>query len=1090
VSIARNRKLLSRLVAACCLFVYSLLVGLLCSLPRVAMAQGTTASLTGAIVDPTGALVPDAQVTIRNVDTNAVRVVQSAANGNYIAPQLSPGHYILDVEKAGFQSYEQRAITLTIGQTAEIDVTLQVGSESQKVTVTAGAPIIQTQDSSVGSLVDAATIVNTPLNGRLSIIGLIALAPGVQGAGSQDQIPVFGVTPSVGTGSRNSYGGVGFTLDGAVNTNGGIQRGEGEVPPLDGLAEFRVISSGVPAEFAQPTQITVVTKGGANALHGMLLEFNRVAATSAKNYFAGALPKPKYIRNEFGGNVSGPVYIPKLYDGRNRSFFFFNYEAYRLRQAASVNSQQPTPLERSGNFSEAGTIVDPLTGLPFANNTIPNSRLSTVDLKLQQVLFPLPTTSGIGTNTYELVPYESNATRYAVRMDHQVSEKDQLRGTMMTAFYGPNPSPGASSKAGGMAGIGEHNVNSIIGWTHIFSPSLLLDTTASYLHLTIFRTPQNYNVSFESIIPGLAPQLIEGAPNISIKNITGVGEAGSKNLDQTYQLQSTITKSTARHLIKAGVSFLYDNFWQVNAQSPQRGSYSFTGQYSGVGYADFLLGYPAGVQNPVPAAFVQRNISYQSAAFIQDDWKATQRMTINAGLRYDLQWFASSPYGNASLYIPSLQRVVVFGTRYPSATDKIPAIPQYLSLPISLSSQVGLPNDVFQYLGQDKNNVSPRLGFAYQVTPRTVLRGAFGIFYNFIPSAYIGNAFANVPFAAVQTFSQPAGPPSITMDAPFASTGAFNSNPSVYAQHKTVNPYTEAYNLTAEQDLGGGFALRMSYVGQHTLKQNNYGASNVLPDINLPSLAAGPVQPRRPVQPFSTISLAMAPIFSTNMNSIQVGLHKQYTSGVTLNAEYQFTHVLGTETFQNPATLNDSYGNVGGITPQVLQVSYSLPLPVGKGRRFLGAVSAPVDAIVGGWQLSGISAFQTGQPFSVNSVTGVQGSANSRADRVPGVPLYPSNKTKTQWFNAAAFRAPANFTYGNSAYNLLRGPGYQNWDMSLSKTTKFDRGNLQLRADAFNVFNHPNFGTPNATITNANVGTVTSQSGASRTMELGAKLFF
>jgi hypothetical protein len=261
------------------------------------------------------------------------------------------------------------------------------------------------------------------------------------------------------------------------------------------------------------------------------------------------------------------------------------------------------------------------------------------------------------------------------------------------------------------------------------------------------------------------------------------------------------------------------------------------------------------------------------------------------------------------------------------------------------------------------------------------------------------------------------------------------------------------------RDPGNPDIVREAYVGQHTLKQNNYGASNVLPDINLPSLAAGPVQPRRSVQPFSTISLAMAPVFSTNMNSIQVGLHKQCTSGVTLNAEYQFTHVLGTETFQNPATLNDSYGNIGGISPQVLQVSYSLPLPVGKGRRFLGTVSEPVSAIVRGWQLSGISVFQTSQPFSVNSVNSVQGSANSRADRAPGVPLYPSNKTKTQWFNAAAFRAPANFTYGNSAYNLLRGPGYQNWDMSLSKATKFDRVNLQLRVDAFNVFNHPDFGT-------------------------------
>ena len=216
---------------------------------------------------------------------------------------------------------------------------MQVGSQAQRVTVTSSAPVIQTEDSSVGSVIDSATIVNTPLNGRLSVMGLVALAPGVQNAGAQDQIPVFGVTPSIGTGSRNSYGGVGYTLDGAVNMEVTLERGEGEVPPLDGLAEFKVLTSAAPAEFNQPSQVVVVSKGGANQIHGMLLEFNRVAATAAKSYFAGALPKPKYIRNEFGGNFSGPIFIPKLYDGRNRSFFFFNYEGFRLSQATNVNSQ-------------------------------------------------------------------------------------------------------------------------------------------------------------------------------------------------------------------------------------------------------------------------------------------------------------------------------------------------------------------------------------------------------------------------------------------------------------------------------------------------------------------------------------------------------------------------------------------------------------------------------------------------------------------------------------------------------------------------------------------------------------------------------
>jgi Carboxypeptidase regulatory-like domain/TonB dependent receptor len=1069
------------------------------------MAQtGTTARVTGTVTDQSGAVLPGATVIIRDADTNATRSITTAENGDYALTQLTPGKYNLTVDKQGFGSYQQNDIVLVIGQVAEINVQMQVGSQAQKVTVTSSAPVIQTEDSSVGSVIDSQTIVNTPLNGRLGIMGLMALAPGVQGAGAQDQIPVYGVTPSIGTGSRNSYGGVGYTLDGAVNMEVTLERGEGEVPPLDGLAEFKLLTSAAPAEFNQPSQVVVVTKGGTNQVHGMLLEFNRVAATAAKSYFAGALPKPQYIRNEYGGNFSGPIFIPRLYNGKNRSFFFFNYEGFRLIQASNVNSQEPTQAERSGNFAGVGTILDPLTGQPFANNQIPAARINQVDVALQNLLFPLPTAPGTGTNAFELVPYVSTATRVSFRIDHKINDSNQIRGTFLRAFYGPNPSVGASSKFGGMEGIGEHNTNSIVGWTHIFSPTLLTDTTASYLHIPVYRTPQNYNVPFSSIIPGLGTELIEGAPQLTIKNITSVTEAGSKDLIYDVQLSSSVTKVLATHTLKAGFSVLYDNHWNDGAVSPQRGSYTFTGQYSGVGYADFLLGYPSTVSKPTPNNFITRNISAQYGFYVQDDWKATPRLTFNAGLRYDLQWFRPSPYGNASLYVPSLQKVVVFGGGYPPSTSPIQAIPAFLSLPIELAAQAGLPNNVWSYLGQDTNNVGPRLGFAYQLQPNTVVRGAFGIYYNLLPASYFQNYAGNIPFEGSETFSQPAGPPSITMNAPFAATGAFTANPSVNTQHSTVTPYTEAYNLAIEHQFPGAISLRIGYVGQNNRKQNNSsGNGNTAPDINLPSLAPGPVQPRRFVQPWSTISLYDDPIFHSSLNSAQVGVHKQYRSGFMLNAEYQYTRVLGTENFQNPLNVGDSYGNVGGITPHVLVVSYSYLLPFGKGQLLFSDADNLVNKLIGGWQLSGITSFQSGQPFSVTYTSSLQGSVNSsfcaapycgRANLVPGVPLYPAKKSLAEWFNPAAFTAPPNYTYGTSGYNMLWGPRYQDWDMSLEKTTVWrERINLQLRMDAFNVFNHPNFAVPNAAISNpANVGAITGvASGAeNRTVEFAAKLSF
>jgi hypothetical protein len=330
------------------------------------------------------------------------------------------------------------------------------------------------------------------------------------------------------------------------------------------------------------------------------------------------------------------------------------------------------------------------------------------------------------------------------------------------------------------------------------------------------------------------------------------------------------------------------------------------------------------------------------------------------------------------------------------------------------------------------------------------------------------------------------------MNNPFPGTGAVPANPVVNVESKPVTPYTLQWNYTIERELPKQIALRVSYVGQRNLKENNFhGSGTVFPDLNAVVPAPGNPQTRRPIQPFSTINYETAPIFQSTTNSLQAGVQKRYSAGLLINAQYQWVRALGTENFMNPMNWNDSRGNLGGIRTNVLELSYSYELPIGKGKPLLGNLRGVGNVLASGWVLSGISAFLSGSPFSVSYTAKVQGSVSGRANVVAGTNLYPPNQTIAQWFNPAAFVQPPDFTYGTSGYNMLWGPGQQNWDVSLAKNSKLtERTNLQLRIDAFSVFNHPQFSNPNSNISNpTTAGTITS-AGGNRTVQLGAKLQF
>nr|WP_158794921.1 TonB-dependent receptor [Granulicella sp. L60] len=1082
------------------LFILTLLWG-----PSL-FGQGITGSITGTVTDASGASVAGATVMVRQIDTNAIHTVVSSDVGSYTVPQLPPGGYSVRVDKPGFEAFQKDNFTLAIDQVAKIDAQLTIGSDQQTVNVTGEDPVIQTETSSVGLVVDSATIQNTPLNGHVSILGLINLVPGVQDVAAQDQVPVRGVTLAFGTNQRNSYGDVGFTLDGVTNEEVELQRGEGEVPPLDALAEFKVITQGAAAEFNQPNQVIIVSASGGNALHGEGLEFNRSRGTGAKPYFFGAASaapvRPPYQRNEYGGNLSGPIYIPHLYNGKDRSFFFASYEGFHLTQSNPLTSTQPTTAERNGDFScfLAGgscatasapntVIVNPLTGKPFPGNKI-NVPFNPVDVQLQNLLLPQSTTQTTGVNTFELVPHTTEVTRFNLRLDHKLSDRDQIRGTWLRAYYGPfadvATQGSGSSLAGGVARDGEHNDIFVAGWTHTFSPTLLLDSYVSYLHLPLYRDAQNYKTDFSAIIPGLGTQLLEGAPSLTITNITAFSEAGSKNLEQTYQGNTAMTKVLPRHTIKAGVSYLYNDSWQDSSQS--HGAFTFTGRYSGIAYADFLLGYPNTTANATPHDYVVRFNTSQYGFYIQDDWKPVPKLTINYGIRYDLQRFHDNPYGTESLFVPSIGKVVVFAKAYPAGSNAV-YIPDTV-----LAPAVGLPTSMFAYLGQPTTNIAPRFGFAYQLQPKTVIRGAVGQYYNLLPSSYVDGGFSNLPFVSSLSYTNSTSP-TLTMNDPFAANPSVAANPTTIAQHKPITPYTEQYNLALEQQLPDSIDLRIGYVGQRTIHQNNHGGTgNTEPDINYAAPGMTVEQSRRPFQPFSTITDAFDPLYHTTANSLQVGLHKQYRHGLMVNAEYQWIRVLGIENHQDPTKIGDSYGPISSITPQTLEVSYAYELPFGHDKMLLGSVGAFTNKLISGWQLAGLTSFQTGQPFSVTyTAPGSQVyGATGRADRVPGVPIYPSHKTNAEWFNPAAFAAPAPYVFGNSGYDMLRGPNYQNWDMNLEKNTAIgERYKLQLRGEVFNIANHPNFGVPSSAITNpASFGVVSSVVNESRTIEFAAKFNF
>jgi hypothetical protein len=1038
----------------------------------LAEAQGTRGIIVGRVTDPAAAIVPGGKVTLLNERTGISSETTTGAQGDYTFTNVEPGVYRLSVAASGFKTGVVSGINVFVDQTVRVDVKLDVGDVATQIEVEATLPVVQSETSSVGHVVDGKQVASLPLNGRTGILGLMVLTPGVQKAT---------INPMVAGGAW--FGAANMTVDGAANVDVGNERILPLAPSLESIGEFKVIANGGSAEFGRGgSQIVVVSKSGTNEFHGSLFAFNRNRALSSKHVFATHLPKPPFNRNEFGGSLGGPIV-------RNKLFFFGNYEGLTRRVSTTTVHAMPTVALKSGNFSGLPAIRDPFTGTPFPNNQIPADRISAVSRELLAFTSdpngPGTGAAGLGNNFTVNVPTRESYDRVTTRVDAQLTSNDKLTGRFYLADNGPFISGvgTGTDKFGNWGGFGTATKNAVASYTRVLAPTILNEIRFGFMHVNYYRQPQNFDFDPSTIISGLISPVegLGGLPTVNIVGFRGFfDQPGSGDRQRSYEIIDTLNWVRGAHTLKAGFEFQRASSFNFQNPPPIRGTFNFDGRYAGHPFADFLLGVSSGTGR------VSKNVEAEPAnsryaTFVQDDWNALPNLTLNLGLRYEYAGLFKNSRGDMANFYPDLGQVVVLqGTPDPRLTAV---------LPIVEGSSVNL--DASNFINKDRNNFAPRLGFAYRPfgTTRFVVRGSYGIYYNVI-GAYGGNfqLALNPPFLVAETFEPAPGTvPSLTFERPFPGVGNIPASPGLNAiSGNRRNPYHQQWNFTLEHEIVANTAVRVSYVG------NKGTHLERLFNLNDPPPAPGAVQPRRPYQPFGPITY-----YESGRDSIvhqgQLGILRRFSSGFAFQLEYQFTRALGEQIHVLPPMDNRNTrldrGNLDTIRRHFTALNYIYDLPFGRGRRFGSSVSGFAGKLIEGWQIAGISTFGSGEPYSVTFTSTTLGWPSSRADIV-GNPE-PGNRSISQWFNPAAFAVPAPFNYGNSARNMLFGPGFFSWDAALFKHTRItERVYLEFRAESFNVLNHPNFGLPASNISvPATVGRITSATDP-RDIQFGLRLVF
>jgi hypothetical protein len=1053
---------------------------------RPLAAQTTFGAITGTVRDSAGAVVPGATIEVTHVSSNYKYTTQSNESGNYTLPQLREGDYLLRASAKGYQAYLAKGILLAARDELRHDITLQLGAIESTVEVVAGANLIETDTPRIGDSKTADQLKSLPLNTR-SLYSFLALSPGVVSAGGGEAFRRF-------AGSRRNQSDQ--TIDGISVSTG--QDGT-QITPLvqfiESFQEVRVDMSNNSADTGSVGQVTLISKSGTNQLHGSLFDYYSTPFFRARDPFAPE--RPAGVRHNPGGSVGGPILIPKLYNGRDKSFFFFSFETSRGSNVLQLlNPTVPLPVWRNGDFSGLAAIRNPFNNnQPFAGNRIPDNLINPVAKKIQERFWPLPNfpanpTTLVANNYREQKSraFDPN-TYWTTRIDHRFTEKAFVFGrytwnrSFNRAFEANLPTIGQLDRV-------RDTRATTVAFTYSIRPTLVSE---SRWGLSFSDDPRQGPLRGREFVDslglvGLVSDLpdINGVPNISFSGLgittitqTAVRRPGFKNF--TNQWQEHLNWYHGRHSLKGG--FQVGRYQSQDGQQNNNlfGNLSFSNRYTGHPYADFLLGLPSTVQRAFPGLLTDRR-RWGYEFFATDDFKITPRLTLNLGGRYELHPYWYEANGLFAVFDIDRSKIIVPNGSLSKVSPLLPR--SYVD--VIEAKDASLPGK--SLVRTDRNNFAPRVGFAYRPWGNdTVIRGGFGFFYDSVPRAL---GAAGVPYVINEpSYTNPANNPTVILPRVFPATGV--AGPTTVTLPQAVNPnlrvpYSEQYNLTVEhQRWNTGF--RLSYIGTNT-RQGDYtfNINQPVADTRLY------VQKPRRFPNYPAIS------YRTNgaghqYHALAIEAERRLVKGLAYQASWTWAkdiEDLNGFLFEAPENAYDRLrerGNALDIPRHRVTGNVIYELPVGQQRRFLSGVNRAVDAVIGGWEYTMIFSYYSGQFLTplwtgpdptgtafTSSTTPANLTIRPNILRNPNLPA--SQRTIDRWFDPTAFAAPTAGSFGTSAKGVIVGPGSTVFHAGLAKQFRFtDRTRLRVELTATNLFNHPNFANPALNIsTAAMVGRISS----------------
>lgn len=1070
-----------------------------------AAAQVGAGAITGMVADQAGAAVPGAVITVTSTATGRVRVAQTNAEGRYAAPALAPGLYDLTVELSGFRTLTRTGVRVSTGETIPLDLELAVGAMSEVVTVAADASLLRSEGANLGQVIDNAKIAALPLNGR-NFISLAGLVAGVA-------LPPASQLPRINGGRPRTNE---YLFDGISV----LQPEPGQVaffPNIDAIQEFKVETNSPPAEFGRFNGgvVNLTTKSGTNDVSGSAFGFVRNEALNARNYFQRTAPaKPRFRRNQFGGVIGGPLQ-------RDRSFFFADYQGQRQTIGRTVTSTVPTVLQRQGVFTEAiagrvPQIYDPATGstsrAAFPGNTIPQARMDPAAVALL-ARYPMPTSAGTANNFRRLENETVDQDQVSARIDHRFSGRDQVfaRFTRFSETFIPvTPLPDGSGVTSGTLGPQETAASAFASsYQRVFSDRVLNELRIGDTRRTVGRGAAELAGSAAGSlgIPGIPAnaRFPNTLPTFLIAGYQQLGSPPNTASDfgtSVTEVADTLTWLTGRHTLKLGANLRWQRLDVIQPPSPT-GSFTFSSLFTdlpgtantGNPLASFLLGQVQQFSIDLQQDQIRNRASFQEY-FVQDDWRASDWLTINAGLRYTLN-FPSTEESN---------QVAVFNLD---------------SQQLEFAGQNGQPRAARQL---HRNNFGPRFGVVAQVNDRTVARAGYGLVW--IEMAGITTPFTTPVFPFLQTVSQRtldnivpafvlANGPQV---APIPLTPSAGLGQGVFAVDRDLGSgYVQQWNASVQRELSAHTSIEVAYVGS---KITHVG----IPDSNLNQLSAeqlalgsaltqrvpnpffgiiprssslgDPTIPMnqllRPYPMYTTVSQYRNNVGTTFYQGAYVKIEQRFAKGLSYLASYTRSKLIDDASSVFDASIltgpvanypvADSFNRKlerdysTGDIPHIFVASGVWELPFGEGRAT--NPSGIAGAIINGWTLSGVVTLQSGVPIAVTQATNNNAFAGFGTQRpnVTGDPSLPAGeRSETRWFDTSVFSVAPQFTLGNASRNPVRGPGYRNLDLALVRRIPLAAGTaIDLRLEAFNVTNATVFGAPNGTFGSAAFGTITT----------------